>query len=50
MCNYMKISGTGSFFVKIIKDICYGKDGNHGQYLDIYLPESDSFKAVVYMY
>ena len=36
--------------MKIIKDICYGKAGHPEQYLDIYLPDSDSFKVFVYMH
>lgn len=36
--------------MKIIKDICYGKSKHIEQYLDIYLPDNDSFKVFVYMH
>lgn len=36
--------------MKVIKDICYGKAGHPQQYLDIYLPDSNSFKVFVYMH
>ncbi len=36
--------------MKIIEDICYGKAGHPEQYLDIYLPDADSFKVFVYMH
>ena len=36
--------------MKFIGDICYGKAKHPEQYLDIYLPDSDSFKVFVYMH
>ena len=36
--------------MKLISDICYGKLKHPEQYLDIYLPDTDSFKVVVYMH
>ena len=36
--------------MKVIKDICYSKLNNSQQYLDIYLPDKDSFKVVVYIH
>lgn len=36
--------------MKIISDICYGKSGYPDQYLDIYLPDNDSFKVFLYMH
>ena len=34
--------------MKVISDICYGKARHPEQYLDIYLPDSESFKVFVY--
>ncbi len=36
--------------MKVINDICYGKAKHPEQYLDIYLPDNDSFKVFVYMH
>jgi hypothetical protein len=36
--------------MKFIGNICYGKSKHPEQYLDIYLPDADSFKVVVYMH
>ncbi len=36
--------------MKLISDICYGKSKHPEQYLDIYLPDTDAFKVVVYMH
>lgn len=36
--------------MKLIKDICYGKDCSGEKCLDIYLPHSESFKVFVYMH
>lgn len=36
--------------MRLIGDICYGKAGHPEQYLDIYLPDKDSFKVFVYMH
>lgn len=36
--------------MKLISDVCYGKSKHPEQYLDIYLPDKDSFKVFVYMH
>jgi len=36
--------------MRVFKDICYGKYQNPEQYLDIYLPDTDSFKVFMYMH
>lgn len=36
--------------MKVIKDICYGREKAGGQYLDIYLPNEESFKVFVYIH
>ena len=36
--------------MKFIGDICYGKAKHPEQYLDIYLPDTDSFKVFVYIF
>ncbi|MBQ4517503.1 MAG: alpha/beta hydrolase [Clostridia bacterium] len=36
--------------MKFISNICYGKAKHSEQYLDIYLPDKDSFKVFVYMH
>lgn len=36
--------------MRIIKDICYGKMQHPEQYLDIYLPDKDSFEVFVYIH
>ncbi len=36
--------------MKITKDICYGKYGFSEQYLDLYIPDRESFKVFVYMH
>lgn len=36
--------------MRVISDICYGKAGHVEQHLDLYLPDSDSFKVFVYMH
>ena len=36
--------------MKLIKDICYGKDCRVVKCLDIYLPDNESFKVFVYMH
>ena len=36
--------------MKLIKDICYGKYGFDEQYLDLYIPDKESFKVFVYMH
>ena len=36
--------------MKIIKDICYGKYGFSEQYLDLYIPDRESFKVFLYMH
>ncbi len=36
--------------MKIINDICYGKSKYSEQYLDIYLPENDTFNVFVYIH
>lgn len=36
--------------MRLISNICYGKAGHPEQYLDIYLPDKDSFKVFVYMH
>ena len=36
--------------MKLISNVCYGKAGHPEQYLDIYLPDKDSFKVFVYMH
>ena len=36
--------------MKFISNICYGKSKHPEQYLDIYLPDTDAFKVVVYMH
>ena len=36
--------------MKIISNICYGKAKHPEQYLDIYLPDTDTFKVVMYMH
>ena len=36
--------------MRIISNVCYGKYCYHEQYLDMYLPDKDSFKVVVYMH
>ncbi len=36
--------------MKVISDICYGKAKHPEQYLDIYLPDSESFSVLVWMH
>lgn len=36
--------------MKIINNICYGEEKYSEQYLDLYLPDKDSFKVFVYMH
>ena len=36
--------------MKFIGDICYGKSEYPEQYLDIYLPDANSFKVFVYIH
>lgn len=36
--------------MKLISNVCYGKEKCSEQYLDIYLPDTDSFEAFVYMH
>ena len=36
--------------MRLISDVCYGKAGHTDQYLDIYLPDKNNFKVVVYMH
>lgn len=36
--------------MRIIKDICYGKEKNENQFLDLYLPERETFPVFVYMH
>ena len=36
--------------MRVIKDICYGKDNHPQKYLDIYLPDNDKFDVFVYMH
>ncbi len=36
--------------MRIVENICYGKAQHPEQYLDIYLPDKDSFKVFVYMH
>ncbi len=36
--------------MKIIKDICYSKAGHPEQTLNLYLPDTDSFKVFLYMH
>ena len=36
--------------MKLISNICYGKAKHPEQYLDIYLPDNDTFKVFVYMH
>ena len=36
--------------MRFIGDVCYGKIKHPDQYLDIYLPDADSFKVVVYFH
>jgi len=36
--------------VRLISDICYSEVGHQEQYLDIYLPDKDSFKVFVYIH
>ena len=36
--------------MKFIGNICYGKSKHPEQYLDVYLPDADSFKVFVYMH
>jgi len=36
--------------MRVISNVCYGKSGHPEQYLDIYLPNKDSFGVFVYMH
>ncbi len=36
--------------MRVINDVCYSKSGHPQQYLDIYLPERESFKVVIYIH